>query len=171
MAVCTLCTLRQLLMWELWARVVATLQREGDRTVVTDAETGCSLKARELLAEVSWARTMHHMGPVLSQCCNAVLTFYTYCVISVQFRYSQQQSCCSSMPHMAVQGQITAHQPRNARRQQCNSPQEHRRQAMQVAAHAASRRRSPLQQASMRHWQLLMQQRRRHHGRAARSPS
>jgi hypothetical protein len=74
-AVCMLCTLRQLLMSELWARVVATLQHEGLRTVVTDAETGCSLKARELLAEVSWARTMHHVGPLLSQCCNAVHIF------------------------------------------------------------------------------------------------
>ena len=52
---CTLCTLRQLLMSELWARVITTLQHEGDRTVITDAETGCSLKASELLAEVSWA--------------------------------------------------------------------------------------------------------------------
>jgi hypothetical protein len=52
-AVRTLCTLRQFLMSELWARVVATLQYDGDRTVVTSAETGCSLNARELLAEVS----------------------------------------------------------------------------------------------------------------------
>jgi hypothetical protein len=40
-------------MSQLWVQVVAALQHNSDRTAITDAETGCSLTARALLAEVS----------------------------------------------------------------------------------------------------------------------
>ena len=56
-AMCPLCTVRQMLMSELWARVAATLQHDGNRTILTDAETGCSLNAWALLAEVSPSAT------------------------------------------------------------------------------------------------------------------
>lgn len=57
MATSPLCTLRQMLMPELWARMAATLQHDGHRTVLTDAGTGCSLNAWALLAEVSPSAT------------------------------------------------------------------------------------------------------------------
>lgn len=48
-------------MSQLWALVLAQLQHQGDKVLVTDAETGTSLTAQSLLAEVGW-RTMYVCG-------------------------------------------------------------------------------------------------------------